>query len=71
MFWFAFGVVVVASFLSPSLGVLAAIALATLYAGLLRARRQKIDGVRVMLILLSPLIGLVGGAVLFLLGPGF
>jgi hypothetical protein len=71
MFWCFVAVAVAASFLSPVTGLAAAVLSAVLYVAIGAARRRRIAPGRVLLLLLSPLIGLFGSAVLFLLGPGF
>lgn len=72
MFWILFAVAVSAGLLSPTVGIAAALLAASAYAGLRLARKGgRIETVRVLLLLLSPLIGLLAGAVLFLAGPGF
>ncbi len=71
MFWLLFLIVVVAGLASPTTGVAAAAFCVAAYLVSPFASKRRISPFRIGLLVLSPLVGLVAGGVIFLLGPGF
>jgi hypothetical protein len=71
VFWAFFLPPIVLSLISASTGILLGVLGAAGFAIFSIVKGRALSPVRVLLILFAPAFGLVGGAAVFLLGPGF